>query len=203
MNSTDTSEEVSSRPLPQPPRTRCSWSRIAPAEPLPSADGAIPSATTTVVQPDPTVRTALPARARSAPDGWSADRFGAVPSVTVAPGGGENRNWSSPGTSKLILVKPTENAGPSALARPNSCTRSGTDVSASTASRTWPTSDRVSFGASTSSYASRPATVRVPSVLTAVVGSIAASACSAACCGVSGLGTGGCSPLPALPAGSV
>ena len=69
-------------------------------------------------------------------------------------------------------------------------TRSGVEVRLSTASRTWPTSERGSRGRSTSSYADRPAIEAVPSTVTWVVGSIAASACSAAWPGVNEEATG-------------
>ena len=106
-------------------------------------------------------------------------------SVTLVPGGGLNANCSASGRSKLICWNATSNAGSSAsLAK--TWTRSGMCSFASMASRTCPISDAVSFGASTSSYAARPATSAAPVVVTAVVGSIAASAASAASCGVVG-----------------
>ena len=126
-----------------------------------------------------------------------------MPSVRLAPGGGLNSNCAADGTSKLTELKPTENAGPLPLFLPKTCTRSGIEVCASIASRTWPTSARVSFGASTSSYALRPATEVVDEVLTFVVGSSALSARSAACCGVTPAGSWSASSLPALPAGTV
>ena len=52
--------------------------------------------------------------------------------------------------------------------------------------RTWLISEASSLGSSTSSYAARSATVTALSVLTVVVGSMAASTCSAASCGVFG-----------------
>jgi hypothetical protein len=57
------------------------------------------------------------------------------------------------GCSNCTDVKPVSNAG-SVPPLANTCTRSGTFVSASTASRTDPTSERLSRGVSRSSYTS-------------------------------------------------
>src|ERR1019366_889254 len=95
-----------------------------------------------------------------------------------------NSKTDALGTLKLTLVKPTWNAGLEAPAA-KICTRNGTDVAASIAICTLPMSDRVSLGESTSWYAARPATRAVRSTATTVVGSIAASAFSAAVCGSS------------------
>src|SRR5262249_54307801 len=124
-------------------------------------------------------------RGRRSPDPGSPE-----PVSSVAPFGGTNRNCSSPGVAKLTWVNPTSNAGwVACLAM--TCTRSGTECSASTAIRTWPTSERVSLGASTSSYARRWATIAVPSMLTSVLWPASASAWSAACCGGCGGGVVG------------
>ncbi len=61
----------------------------------------------------------------------------------------------------------------------------------------------MSFGASTSSYASRPATLAEPVVVTDVVGSIAARALAAASCGVTGRSEGVVACGVAAPAGSL
>jgi hypothetical protein len=69
----------------------------------------------------------------------------------VAPGGGENRNTEADGFSKDTDVNAVSKAGRPVLPAAFTCTRSGTPVSLSIASRTSPTSERVSRGCSTSS----------------------------------------------------
>ena len=63
-------------------------------------------------------------------------------------------------------------------------------MSPSMASRIWLIKVASSLGSSTSSYAGRSATVTALSVVTVVVGSRAASTCSAASCGVRGISPG-------------
>ena len=69
--------------------------------------------------------------------------------MTFAPAGGRNAKLAGAGRTNDTDVKPTWIAG---LRAPlaNTWTRSGTLFRASMAIRTWPTSERELFGASTS-----------------------------------------------------
>src|SRR3954454_4472419 len=166
-------------PLPQDPETTGSdfSAAASPSSCVPT------SATTTVVQPLPTVCGATPeTSARRRACGRTA---GTDPCVTVAPGGGSKANVESGGVAVENDVNPTWNAG-SVAPRAKTWTRVGTCVSPSIAIRTEPTRERGSRGTRSSWYAGRPATSAVGSVVTCVDGSIAFSAASAACCGVIG-----------------
>jgi hypothetical protein len=173
-------------------------------------------ATSTEVQPLPTtVGSASVPLGRFAAGALSACSFAAgalsacsfsscsgVEFSTLVPGGGLKVNCSASGTVKLICWNATRTAG-SLASLAYTSTRSGMCSSASIARRTCPISDPVSFGASTSSYAARPATSAAPVVLTAVVGSMAASAASAASCGVDGTPVGSPAGFLSAPAGTV
>src|ERR1700735_3770982 len=109
-----------------------------PGEPeVSAADGSF----RTVSQPEPIELTPVPA-------GWAAGVFWpGFTLVILAPGGGVKLISAGAGVANVTAVKPTEVAGLEAP-RANTCTRSGTPLCPSMASRTWPTSDLESFGAS-------------------------------------------------------
>ena len=100
-------------------------------------------ALTTVIQPLPIA--VNPWLAAGLPGAW-----GDLPCRTVAPGGGVKVSSLGGGAVNWICVYPTWIAGDVAP-RAKTSTRNGTPLAASTAIRTWPISDRWSFGASTSS----------------------------------------------------
>ena len=81
------------------------------------------------------------------PEAWLPDPV--LSWVTVAPSGGLKAKLPMDGRAKDTAVKDTWIAG---FAAPfaNTCTRNGTSCCASMAMRTWPISEPVSLGASTS-----------------------------------------------------
>src|SRR3954454_24562234 len=92
-------------------------------------------------------------------------------------------NTLAGGALNVTSVNPVSKAGVP-VSRPKTWTRSGTDVSLSSAIRIDVTSERGSFGLRDSWYDGRPATRAVSSTVIEVVGVIAASARAAATAGV-------------------
>src|SRR5690606_10910540 len=166
VSSTLNSEPESACPSGSNPRSASTFSWAASGR----------RTTSTRVQPSPTTVISVGGSSSIGSDGHRSS------SVTVAPGGGLNRNCSGSGRSKLIWVKLASHAGSAPW--PYTFTDSGRLCSASFATRICPIREASSRGVSTSSYASRPATRVVLSVLTSVLGSIAASSASAAACGL-------------------